>query len=108
VPAKVEGRWRLPQGELTLKQSFQMFSGKLKSGANTVSVKNGKLRGDLINFSVGDANYTGRVTGSTMQGTFESHGSTGKWTAIQVHKAFRAPSEKQNILGLLIQAKVST
>jgi len=108
VPAKVEGRWRLPQGELTLKQSFQMFSGTLKSGANTVSVKNGKLRGDLINFSVGDANYTGRVTGSTMQGTFESHGSTGKWTAIQVNKAFRAPLEKQNILGLLIQAKVST
>ena len=95
VPAKVKGRWRLPQGELTLKQSFQMFSGKLKSGANTVPVRNGKLRGDLINFSLGDANYTGRVTGSTMQGTFESHGSTAEWTATKVHQAFRAPSEKQ-------------
>jgi len=108
VPAKVEGTWNLPQGEFMLKQSFQTFSGTLKSSANTVPVTNGKLRGDLINFSVGDANYTGRVTGSTMQGTVESGGSTTKWTATQVHKAFRAPSEKQNILGLLIQAKATT
>ena len=92
VPAKVEGTWKLPQGELTLKQSFQMFSGTLKSGANTMPVTNGKLSGDLISFSVGNANYTGRVSGSTMQGTVESGGSTIKWTAIQVHKeVFRTP-----------------
>jgi len=97
VPAKVEGTWRLPQGELTLKQSFQMFSGTLKSGANTVSVTNGKLRGDLINFSVGDANYTGRVTGSTMQGTFESHGSTTKWDATQVSKVIVGSVRKTEV-----------
>ncbi len=91
VPAKVKGSWRLPQGELTLTQSFQTFSGKLKSGANAVPVQNGKLRGDLINFSIGNANYTGRVSGSTMQGTFESHGSIAEWTATKVHEAFRAP-----------------
>jgi precorrin-6B methylase 2 len=86
VPAKVEGRWRLPQGELTLKQSFQMFSGKLKSGANTVPVRNGKLRGDLIKFSVGDANYTGRVNGDTMEGIYESGGITTKWKTTKVRK----------------------
>ncbi len=107
VPAKVEGSWKLPEGELTLKQSFQTFSGTLKSGANITPV-NGKLSGDLINFSIGNANYTGRVSGSTMQGTAESGGSTTQWTATQVHKAFQAPSEKQNISGLLIQAKVTT
>ena len=107
VPAKVEGTWKLPEGELTLKQSFQTFSGTLKSGANITPV-NGKLSGDLINFSIGNANYTGRVSGSTMQGTAESGGSTTKWTATQVHKAFRAPSEKEKISGLLIQAKVTT
>ena len=32
VPAKVEGSWKLAQGALTLKQSFQMISGALKSG----------------------------------------------------------------------------
>jgi len=107
VPAKVEGAWKLPEGELTLNQSFQTFSGTLKSGANITPV-NGKLSGDLINFSIGNANYTGRVNGSTMQGTVESGGSTTKWTATQVHEAFRTPSEKQKISGLLIQAKVTT
>jgi len=107
VPAKVEGTWKLPEGELTLKQSFQTFSGTLKSGANITPV-NGKLSGDLINFSIGNANYTGRVSGSSMQGTVESGGSTTQWTATQVHEVFQAPSEKENILGLLIQTKVTT
>jgi len=86
VPAKVEGTWNLPQGELTLKQSFQTFSGTLKSGANLLPVTNGKLSGDLISFSVGDANYDGRVSGSTMQGTFHSAGSTAQWEATRVGK----------------------
>ena len=83
VPAKVEGTWKLPQGELTLKQSFQTFSGTLKSGTNLLPVTNGKLSGDLINFSVGSIKYTGRVSGSTMQGAYESGGSTTQWNATQ-------------------------
>ena len=75
VPANVEGTWIVPQGELTFKQSFQMISGTLKSGAMIAPV-NGKLSGDLINFRIGSANYTGRVSGSSMQGTVESGGST--------------------------------
>lgn len=94
VPAKVEGTWKLSEGELRLKQRFQTFSGTLKSGANITPV-NGKLSGDLITFSIGSANYTGRVNGSTMEGTAESGGSTTQWTATQVHKAFRVPSEKK-------------
>ena len=81
VPAKVEGTWILPQGELTLKQSFQTFSGTLHSGANTVPVTNGKLSGDLINFNAGNVKYTGRVSGSTMGGIYESGGITTKWNA---------------------------
>jgi hypothetical protein len=83
VPAKVEGIWKLPQGELTLKQSFQTFSGTLRSGAANTPV-NGRLSGDLITFSVGNADYTGRVSGSTMQGTVQSGGSRIPWTATQV------------------------
>ncbi len=86
VPAKVEGSWTLPQGELTLNQSFQTFSGTLKSGANTAPVTNGKLRGDLISFSVGDVKYTGRVSGGTMQGTYESAGSAKQWNAVKGNK----------------------
>ena len=92
VPAKVEGRWMLPQGELTLEQSFQMISGTLKSGANTTPVTNGKLSGDLITFSVGDITYTGRVNGSSMDGTY-----TTKWNATQVKEALQAPAQKPNL-----------
>ena len=38
VPAKVEGMWHLPQGDLTLKQTFQMVSGTLKSGNSSAQI----------------------------------------------------------------------
>jgi hypothetical protein len=83
VPAKVEGTWSLPQGELTLKQTFQTFSGTLESDGKTVSITDGRLKGDRITFSVEGTNYSGRVNGSKMEGTFQSNGSTGKWNAAQ-------------------------
>src|SRR5438128_4652375 len=38
VPAKVGGTWKLPQGELTLKQTFQMISGTLRNGNVTTPI----------------------------------------------------------------------
>jgi SAM-dependent methyltransferase len=66
VPAKVDGNWKLPQGELTIKQTFQMISGTLKNG-NASSQISGKLNGDQISFSAGGTQYTGRVNGNTME-----------------------------------------
>jgi precorrin-6B methylase 2 len=86
VPAKVEGTWRLSEGELTITQRFQTFSGTFKYGPNTVAVKNGRLSGDLISFSIGDANYTGRVNGDTMEGVYESGGIKTKWKTTKVGK----------------------
>ncbi len=86
VPAKVEGAWKLPQGELTLKQSYQNFSGSLRTGAAVTKISNGKLQGDQISFNVGDVQYTGRVSGKAMQGTFKAGGSTTKWTATRAGK----------------------
>jgi hypothetical protein len=86
VPARVEGRWILPEGELAFKQSFQTFSGTLRSGAHTVPIMNGKLSGDLINFNVGNVKYTGRVSGSTMEGIYESGGIATQWSATKVEK----------------------
>ena len=80
VPAKVEGAWQLAQGELTLKQNFQMVAGTLKSGANTMTIANGRLRGDQISFSAGNAEYTGRVNGNTIEGTVKGS-SSGSWSA---------------------------
>jgi hypothetical protein len=81
VPAKVEGTWRLPQGELTLKQTYQMISGTLKSGSNMTPITNGKLNGDQIVFSAGGAQYTGRVSGNTIQGAIKSGGSDSNFSA---------------------------
>src|ERR1700693_4104825 len=69
VPAKVEGTWQMPQGELALKQTFQMVSGTLKTGGNTVAISNGRLRGDQLSFAAGGSQYTGRVNGNTIEGS---------------------------------------
>ena len=76
MPAKVEGTWRTPQGDLTLTQQFQMISGTLGS----TPISNGKLRGNDITFTAGGAEYTGKVNGSSMQGTVKG-GKGGTWTA---------------------------
>ena len=77
VPAKVEGTWRLPQGELKLTQTFQEISGTL----GTTRIENGKMRGNEISFTVGGAQYTGSVTGNTIQGSVKSGATTSNWTA---------------------------
>ena len=69
VPAKVEGTWRLPQGELTLDQKFQVVSGTLSSGGSSTPIAEGRLRGDQITFSAAGTNYVGRVNGDTMEGS---------------------------------------
>jgi hypothetical protein len=76
VPAKVGGTWKLPQGELSIKQTFQMISGTLKNG-NVVSPINGKLNGDQISFTAGGTQYTGRVSGNSMEGS----AGGAKWSA---------------------------
>jgi hypothetical protein len=76
VPAKVEGNWKLAQGELTIKQTFQMISGTLKNG-NASSQISGKLNGDQISFTAGGTQYTGRVSGNSMEGT----AGANKWNA---------------------------
>lgn len=77
VPAKVQGTWRLPQGELTLKQDYQMVSGSL----GPTPIANGRLRGDRITFSVGPAEYTGRVNGNAIEGTVSTGGTVSRWKA---------------------------
>jgi SAM-dependent methyltransferase len=84
VPAKVEGTWKLSQGQLRLKQSFQMLSGTLNPGTNNVPIMDGQLSGDRISFTAGGAQYAGHVSGNTMQGTFTSGGGAGTWRAVRI------------------------
>jgi SAM-dependent methyltransferase len=81
VPAKVEGIWKLPQGELRLKQNYQMISGELNSGKDRISISDGRLSGGRISFKISDAHYTGSVIGAAMEGTFQSGNNSGTWSA---------------------------
>jgi Methyltransferase domain len=80
VPAKVAGPWELPQGELTVKQNYQTFSGTLKSDHGTMPVT-GRLRGDQIVFSSGGTQYTGIVNGNTIDGFARTSGTDSKFRA---------------------------
>ena len=80
VPAKVAGKWRVPQGELTLTQDFQMVSGTLNSGGLSMPIENGKLRGNQIRFSAGGAQYAAFVNGNAMKGDAKGS-SKGAWSA---------------------------
>jgi precorrin-6B methylase 2 len=80
VPAKVEGKWKLPDGELTLTQKFQSLSGTL--GGNPIS--DATLRGDQITFNAGNAQYTGKVRGGALTGTVRSGSSSTPFTATRV------------------------
>ena len=81
VPAKVEGTWKSTQGELTLDQDFQMVSGSLVSAGASTAIQKGRLRGEEITFVVGDAEYTGRVNGDTIEGTRKSGNGQTAWKA---------------------------
>jgi SAM-dependent methyltransferase len=80
VPAKVAGTWQLPQGELALKQTFQMISGTIRSGNVSTPITNGRLRGDQISFTAGGAQYAGRVNGNVIEGNVKG-GTDPKWRA---------------------------
>ncbi len=81
VPAKVEGAWQTPQGELTLKQKYQTVSGALKSGNVVTPVTEGRLRGDQITFKAGAAQFSGRVSGNVIEGSSKSGENESAWRA---------------------------
>ena len=81
VPAQVAGTWKLPQGQLTLTQTFQKVSGTLTRSGKTVPIANGKLRGDQITFSVEGTEYSGRVAADRIDGVQVTGGTKQTWTA---------------------------
>jgi SAM-dependent methyltransferase len=81
VPAKVEGKWLLGQGELTLVQEFQFIRGTLTAGSTETPIADGKLVGDQISFKAAGTTYTGWVKGNSMEGTARAGGADSKWQA---------------------------
>ena len=81
VPAKVEGNWKTPQGDLKLDQTYQMVSGTVTNGNVVAPVMNGKLAGSQITFTAGNTRYTGTVNGETIEGKAITDGKDAAWKA---------------------------
>ena len=81
VPAKVHGTWQLPDGQIAFDQKFQMVTGTVQAGSSSALIENGRLRGEEITFSAGGNQYTGRVTGDTIQGRVKGSGGERAFTA---------------------------
>ena len=66
VPARVAGTYQVPQGDLNLKQQFQMLSGTLRTGGKTLALQ-GKVHGDEIAFKAGGREYRGKLNGKQLE-----------------------------------------
>jgi precorrin-6B methylase 2 len=66
VPARVGGTYKVPQGELTLKQSFQKLSGTLRTEGKTLALQ-GRVRGEEVVFTAGGRDYRGKANGKSLE-----------------------------------------
>ena len=76
VPAKVEGAWRIQNGgkdfSVQFNQSFQQVTGTATIDGKSISVTDGKLRGNQISFTIGSGTdktgtFNGRIEGDTIK-----------------------------------------
>jgi SAM-dependent methyltransferase len=91
VPANVNGGWALETGaeknELVFEQKFQKIEGTIGLGHTQGGLRFPRLNGASISFAWVDnsgvlRNYTGRVTGGKMEGSFRAdNGTEGRWSA---------------------------
>ena len=90
VPARVEGKWKMDSGSLEFKQKFQDIDGTFTTADNnsTYRLTHTNLRGDQISFTVGNAAYTGRISGPVMQGSMRPSRDTPPvaWSATLISK----------------------
>jgi len=97
VPAPVDGTWRWngsgtgPKAyEVALRQQFQKVDGAARLDGGLGQLRDVKLRGDRISFTVLDADgarrdFSGRVSGNTMQGVVKQAGREAKWSATRAN-----------------------
>lgn len=80
VPARVAGTWRIDGTTLELTQSFQLLEGSLHDGASTQPIRDARLEGAQVRFTVGDDRYVGQVDGNRMRGTVNA---SRPWQAVR-------------------------
>lgn len=67
VPARVAGTHQIPAGELTLKQSYQVLSGTLRTADGRTVPVEGKVHGEDVDFKAGGKQYHGHANGRELQ-----------------------------------------
>lgn len=72
---------RLPDGEITFDQKFQMLTGSVKTAAGAAEIESGRLRGEEITFAAGGNQYTGKVMGDRIEGTVRTGSNMRQFTA---------------------------
>ena len=60
---------------------YQKISGSINVGGASTLITNARLRGDVITFSAGGAQYSGNVAGNTINGTVTTGGKPQSWNA---------------------------
>lgn len=97
VPAPVDGTWRWngsgngpKEYEVALRQQFQKVDGAARLDGRLGQLRDVNLRGDQISFTVLDADgarrdFSGRVSGNTMQGVVKLPGGEAKWSATRAN-----------------------
>jgi len=97
VPAPVDGTWRWngsgsgPRNyEVALRQQFQKVDGTARLDSKPGQLRDVNLRGDQISFTVLNADgarrdFSGRVSGNTMQGVIKQPGGETKWSATRAN-----------------------
>ena len=73
--------WRLDNdgGELHLEQRFQIVTGQLHAGGQTVPIEEGRLSGSIFTFQAAGNDYRAEVDGTTMSGVARRNGETRQW-----------------------------
>ena len=66
VPARVTGTHKLPEGEITITQEFQLIAGTMTTGGKTLPFS-GRVRGLDVSFKAGGKDYRGKWNGKTLE-----------------------------------------
>jgi len=101
MPAPVEGTWRWnvsgsgpKEYELSLRQQFQKVEGLVRLDGKMGQLRDVKLTGDQLSFSVHETagtsttirrEFTGRVSGNTVQGVVKLPSGEAKWSATRAN-----------------------
>jgi hypothetical protein len=85
IPARVDGKWQLPEGVLSLTQKYQMVEGTYTPKTGAPSGVKGRLRGATITVTVGQSEYEGTVNGNRFEGAAKSSPGAPRIVATRIN-----------------------